>query len=61
MYACKQKCISNEYNTSELTQGEALCIDRCLSKYSEADKKIEEKMKEQMGMNDEKPQEPAQQ
>ncbi|KAI8878728.1 hypothetical protein K501DRAFT_161556, partial [Backusella circina FSU 941] len=46
MYACKQKCISNDYLTSDLTQGEALCIDRCLLKFHEADKKIEERIKE---------------
>ena len=36
---CK-KCISPKYREAELQKGEAVCIDRCVSKYLEIHERI---------------------
>lgn len=33
---CEAKCINDEYGESDLTTGEAACVDRCVSKYVKA-------------------------
>ncbi|KAL0094529.1 mitochondrial import inner membrane translocase subunit tim10 [Phycomyces blakesleeanus] len=48
--SCHTKCISTKYTQSDLTQGEAVCIDRCVSKFFEVNVKIGEKM-QKMGQN----------
>ncbi|KAG0738994.1 hypothetical protein G6F57_006252 [Rhizopus arrhizus] len=46
--SCHKKCISTEYNQADLTQGESVCIDRCVAKFIEVNSKVGEKM-QQMG------------
>ncbi|KAI9340351.1 Tim10/DDP family zinc finger protein [Pilaira anomala] len=46
--SCHQKCISKEYTTGDLNQGEAVCIDRCVAKFLDVNSKVGEKM-QQMG------------
>ncbi|KAF7639049.1 zf-Tim10_DDP domain-containing protein [Meloidogyne graminicola] len=31
--SCQSKCINTSYREPELLKGEAVCLDRCLSKY----------------------------
>ena len=38
--ACHKKCISPKYREAELQKGEAVCIDRCVSKYLEIHERI---------------------
>ncbi|KAH3887242.1 hypothetical protein DPMN_011258 [Dreissena polymorpha] len=33
--SCQKKCIPPRYKDSELTKGETVCIDRCVSKFLE--------------------------
>lgn len=42
--SCHQKCISKEYAQADLTQGEAVCIDRCVAKFIDVNTKVGEKM-----------------
>lgn len=46
--SCHKKCISTEYAQADLTQGEAVCIDRCVAKFIDVNSKVGEKM-QQMG------------
>ncbi|KAG2216873.1 hypothetical protein INT45_009404 [Circinella minor] len=46
--SCYTKCISKEYQQNDLTQGESVCIDRCVSKFFDVNTKVGEKM-QQMG------------
>ncbi|KAI8381354.1 Tim10/DDP family zinc finger-domain-containing protein [Radiomyces spectabilis] len=46
--SCYSKCISKDYETGDLTQGEAVCIDRCVAKFIDVNTKVGEKM-QQMG------------
>lgn len=46
--SCYNKCISKEYNQADLSQGEAVCIDRCVAKFLDVNGKVGEKM-QQMG------------
>jgi hypothetical protein len=46
--SCHKKCISKEYAQADLTQGEAVCIDRCVAKFIDVNTKVGEKM-QQMG------------
>ncbi|KAI8992681.1 Tim10/DDP family zinc finger-domain-containing protein [Pilobolus umbonatus] len=48
--SCHQKCISKEYTQGDLNQGEAICIDRCVAKYIDANMKIGEKMQQAGGV-----------
>ncbi|KAI7867422.1 Tim10/DDP family zinc finger-domain-containing protein [Spinellus fusiger] len=43
--SCHTKCVSKQYASGDLTQGEAVCIDRCVAKYIKVNEKIGEKMK----------------
>eukprot|EP00035_Acanthoeca_spectabilis_P040047 m.66937 g.66937 ORF g.66937 m.66937 type:complete len:80 (+) comp9840_c0_seq1:1729-1968(+) len=45
--SCMDKCIPPAYAEESLGKGEANCIDRCVNKYMEVHKVIEEKMVEQ--------------
>jgi hypothetical protein len=46
--SCYTKCISKEYTQADLSQGEAVCIDRCVAKFLDVNSKVGEKM-QQMG------------
>ncbi|KXS16896.1 putative mitochondrial intermembrane space translocase subunit Tim10 [Gonapodya prolifera JEL478] len=41
---CYRKCIPAPYQDGELTKGESVCIDRCVSKYFETNAKVGGKM-----------------
>jgi mitochondrial import inner membrane translocase subunit TIM10 len=42
--ACHSKCISTRYAEGDLTKGEMVCIDRCVSKYNEVQTKVGEQI-----------------
>ncbi|KAJ3990457.1 Tim10/DDP family zinc finger-domain-containing protein [Lentinula detonsa] len=42
--SCHAKCITPRYTDGELNKGEMVCIDRCVSKYNEVQKKVGEKI-----------------
>jgi len=42
--SCHSKCISQRYIDGELNKGESVCIDRCVSKFNEVQKKVGEKL-----------------
>ncbi|KAI8099760.1 mitochondrial import inner membrane translocase subunit tim10 [Halteromyces radiatus] len=46
--SCYNKCVSKTYEQGDLTQGEAVCIDRCVAKFIDVNTKVGEKM-QQMG------------
>lgn len=41
---CHTKCISKNYDESDVTKQEALCLDRCVSKYFETNVQVGENM-----------------
>ncbi|KAH8120640.1 Tim10/DDP family zinc finger-domain-containing protein [Phellopilus nigrolimitatus] len=45
---CHTKCIGTRYSEPDLNKGESVCVDRCVSKFFEVNKKVGEKM-QQMG------------
>lgn len=42
--SCYSKCISQRFTEGDLNKGENVCIDRCVSKYNDVQKKIGEKL-----------------
>lgn len=42
--SCHTKCISPRYAEGDLNKGESVCIDRCVSKFFEVNKKVGEKL-----------------
>ncbi|KAI9572674.1 Tim10/DDP family zinc finger-domain-containing protein [Boletus coccyginus] len=42
--SCHGKCISPRYAEGDLNKGESVCIDRCVAKFFEVNKKVGEKM-----------------
>ncbi|KAI9665414.1 MAG: protein transporter tim10 [Alyxoria varia] len=42
--SCLSKCVPKEYREGDLNKGESVCLDRCVSKYMQANMKISEKM-----------------
>ncbi|EIM92763.1 uncharacterized protein STEHIDRAFT_47232 [Stereum hirsutum FP-91666 SS1] len=42
--ACHSKCINTRYMEGDLNKGESVCIDRCVAKYFEANKKVGERL-----------------
>lgn len=44
--SCAKKCIPPEYREADLNKGEAVCLDRCVSKFFEVNIKVSEKMQE---------------
>ncbi|KAG1792091.1 Tim10/DDP family zinc finger-domain-containing protein, partial [Suillus subaureus] len=42
--SCHAKCISPRYAEGDLNKGESVCIDRCVAKFFEVNKKVGEKM-----------------
>jgi len=51
--SCQEKCVPSHYRESDLTKGEAVCLDRCVSKYLEVHDKIG-KILTQMTQQDDK-------
>ena len=41
---CHAKCVNTRYTEGELTKGESVCIDRCVAKFFEANKKVGERL-----------------
>ncbi|KAL3121030.1 hypothetical protein niasHT_005290 [Heterodera trifolii] len=33
--SCQEKCVDTHYREADLTKGESVCLDRCVSKYLE--------------------------
>ncbi|ETW87508.1 mitochondrial import inner membrane translocase [Heterobasidion irregulare TC 32-1] len=42
--SCHTKCISTRYAEGDLNKGESVCIDRCVAKFFEANKKVGERL-----------------
>jgi import inner membrane translocase subunit TIM10 len=49
--SCHSKCISARYAEAELNKGESICIDRCVAKFTEVQKKVGEKLQNQSAAN----------
>lgn len=47
---CHKKCINKSYSESEVNKTEALCLDRCVSKYFETNVQVGENM-QKMGQS----------
>ncbi|KAF9121393.1 protein transporter tim10 [Linnemannia hyalina] len=47
--SCHQKCIPKTYIEGELNKGEAVCIDRCVSKFFEVNKSVGTKLQQMSG------------
>ncbi|KAI0307577.1 Tim10/DDP family zinc finger-domain-containing protein [Multifurca ochricompacta] len=48
---CHAKCISTRYAEGDLNKGESVCIDRCVAKFFEANKKVGERLQSVGGAN----------
>ncbi|KAF8649738.1 hypothetical protein AX16_005509 [Volvariella volvacea WC 439] len=42
--SCHAKCISARYAEPDLNKGESVCIDRCVAKFTEVQKKVGERL-----------------
>ncbi|EMD41714.1 hypothetical protein CERSUDRAFT_40786, partial [Gelatoporia subvermispora B] len=42
--SCHSKCVSPRYAEGDLNKGESVCIDRCVAKFFEVNKKVGEKL-----------------
>lgn len=42
--SCHNKCISTRYAEGDLNKGESVCVDRCVAKFNEVQKKVGEKL-----------------
>lgn len=42
--SCHNKCIGARYADGDLNKGESVCIDRCVIKFSETQKKVQDKL-----------------
>ena len=42
--SCHSKCVGTRYADPDLNKGESVCIDRCVAKYIEANKKVGERL-----------------
>ncbi|PPQ98973.1 hypothetical protein CVT24_003469 [Panaeolus cyanescens] len=49
--SCHNKCISTRYADADLNKGESVCIDRCVSKFNEVQKKVGEKLQSRGAAN----------
>jgi len=38
--SCHNKCITSQFSESELTKGESICLDRCVSKYLDVHERL---------------------
>ncbi|KAJ3508305.1 hypothetical protein NLJ89_g5831 [Agrocybe chaxingu] len=49
--SCHAKCISSRYAEPDLNKGESVCIDRCVAKFNEVQKKVGEKLQSRGAAN----------
>ena len=49
--SCHSKCISPRYADADLNKGESVCIDRCVAKFHEVQKKVGEKLQNRGAAN----------
>ncbi|KAF8078359.1 Tim10/DDP family zinc finger-domain-containing protein [Lyophyllum atratum] len=49
--SCHNKCISARYAEPDLNKGESVCIDRCVAKFNEVQKKVGEKLQNRGASN----------
>ncbi|KAF8807203.1 hypothetical protein BYT27DRAFT_7022014, partial [Phlegmacium glaucopus] len=49
--SCHTKCISARYADADLNKGESVCIDRCVAKFNEVQKKVGEKLQSRGAAN----------
>jgi import inner membrane translocase subunit TIM10 len=49
--SCHAKCISPRYADGDLNKGESVCIDRCVAKFNEVQKKVGEKLQSRSQAN----------
>ncbi|KAG5719303.1 hypothetical protein E4T56_gene13274 [Termitomyces sp. T112] len=49
--SCHAKCISARYAEPDLNKGESVCIDRCVAKFTEVQKKVGEKLQSRGAAN----------
>ncbi|KXN83555.1 Mitochondrial import inner membrane translocase subunit TIM10 [Leucoagaricus sp. SymC.cos] len=49
--SCHAKCISTRYADGELNKGESVCVDRCVAKFNEVQKKVGEKLQSRSQAN----------
>lgn len=42
--SCYTKCIGQRFTEADLNKGESVCVDRCVAKFFEVNKKVGEKM-----------------
>ncbi|KAK0208509.1 Tim10/DDP family zinc finger-domain-containing protein [Desarmillaria ectypa] len=49
--SCHNKCIPARYADGELNKGEQVCIDRCVAKYNDVQKKVGEKIQSRSAAN----------
>ncbi|KAL1682047.1 Tim10/DDP family zinc finger-domain-containing protein [Schizophyllum commune] len=49
--ACHSKCIGQRYTDGELNTGESVCIDRCVYKFTEVQKKVGEALQQRQAAN----------
>ncbi|KAG0261947.1 protein transporter tim10 [Mortierella polycephala] len=47
--SCHEKCIPKTYIEGDLNKGEAVCIDRCVSKFFEVNKSVGTKLQQMSG------------
>ncbi|MBZ3871294.1 Mitochondrial import inner membrane translocase subunit Tim10 [Sciurus carolinensis] len=58
--ACHRKCVPPHYREAELSKGESVCLDRCVSKYLDIQERMG-KMLTEFSMQDEEPMKRVQQ
>ncbi|KZO93689.1 hypothetical protein CALVIDRAFT_485679 [Calocera viscosa TUFC12733] len=47
--SCHSKCINPRYSEPDLNKGESVCVDRCVAKFFEVNKKVGERMQSMGG------------
>ncbi|TCD70053.1 protein transporter tim10 [Steccherinum ochraceum] len=47
--SCHTKCIGTRYAEGDLNKGESVCVDRCVAKFFEVNKKVGEKLQSMGG------------
>lgn len=48
--SCIKKCIQPDYREGDLSKGESVCLDRCVSKFFDVQMKVSEKMQAEAQM-----------
>lgn len=49
--SCHSKCISTRYAEDDLNKGESVCVDRCVAKFNDVQKKVGEKLQSRGAAN----------